>query len=165
MRSNILSLAKPRGLCVICNTQILVGRSSSKVCSDECRKVLRKQTSRAYSSKYYEDNKQAEKLRSKKFRLSNLEYIKLKQRSDKRQRKLEAIEYKGGRCENCGGQFHPAVYDFHHIDTSTKDRDPSKMLQLSWKRVTNELDKCKMLCANCHRLEHHNKEVPDGAKT
>lgn len=55
----------------------------------------------------------------------------------------------------CQGIFHPAVYEFHHLDPTTKDRDPSKMLSLKWERVTTELDKCILLCANCHRLIHH----------
>ena len=85
----------------------------------------------------------------------NKEYVLQKQREDKRKRKLWAIEYLGGKCSSCGETFHPAVYEFHHTDPSTKDRDPSKMLQLSLTRLTEELDKCVLLCANCHRIEHH----------
>lgn len=82
----------------------------------------------------------------------------LRQKEKKRNRKLQAIRYLGGTCTECGGEFHPAVFEFHHRDPVTKDRDPSKMLQLSWKRLTDELDKCDLVCANCHRLIHNRWE-------
>ncbi len=97
-----------------------------------------------------------------KWRDINKEYIRAKQRVYKRERKLKAIEYLGGVCKKCGGTFHPAVYEFHHRDQTLKDRDPSKMLQLSWKRLQEELDKCDLLCANCHRLTHHQENYLDG---
>ena len=111
----------------------------------------------AVALRYYHGNKEKCAAKAKAWREKNKDYVINKQREDKRKRKLEAIAYLGGKCSICHGDFHPAVYEFHHTDPSTKDRDPSKMLQLSWKRLAAELDKCKLLCANCHRLEHHNK--------
>ena len=107
------------------------------------------------ANKSYHANKEACAIRSKNWREANKEYIITKQREDKRKRKLWAIGYLGGCCYGCGSTFHPAVYEFHHKDPLTKDRDPSKMLQLSLTKLTAELDKCVLLCANCHRLEHH----------
>lgn len=94
-------------------------------------------------------------LKAKIWREKNKEYVLTKQRENKRKRKLWAIQYLGGVCQSCGQQYHPAVYEFHHTQPELKDRDPSKMLSLSLERLTAELDKCKLLCANCHRLEHH----------
>lgn len=108
-----------------------------------------------WSLVYYHNNKEKCAERAKQWRQANLEYIKNKQREQKRKRKLEAIEYLGNKCNRCQQQFYPAVYEFHHLDPKTKDRDPSKMLQLSWVRLISELDKCVLLCANCHRLTHH----------
>jgi len=93
--------------------------------------------------------------KAKAWRLANKEYMRTKQREDKRQRKLWAIDYLGGKCGKCQQTFHPAVYEFHHRNPEDKDRDPSKMLTLSLERLTSELNKCDLLCANCHRLEHH----------
>lgn len=111
--------------------------------------------SRKCSLEYYYANKEKAAEKAKKWRDDNLEYRREYQKQYKRERKLKAISYLGGKCQACSGEFHPAVYEFHHIDPSTKDRDPSKMLSLSWERLTSELDKCKLLCANCHRIEHH----------
>lgn len=107
------------------------------------------------SRKWYHANKSARTLAMKVWRDKNKEYVKDKQREGKRRRKLWAIDYLGGKCTECKNTFHPSIYEFHHINPITKDRDPSKMLQLSLIKLTNELDKCVLLCANCHRLEHH----------
>ena len=116
---------------------------------------------RAYHRKhallYYHNNKEKCALKAKTYRLQNKEHVRNKQREDKRNRKLLAIDYLGGKCDKCSGVFHPAIYEFHHINPEMKDRDPSKMLSLSWERLSKELDKCKLLCANCHRLEHHKR--------
>lgn len=39
----------------------------------------------------------------------------------RQQQKLDAIEYKGGKCEHCGYTGCPAVFEFHHVDPSQKD--------------------------------------------
>ena len=74
----------------------------------------------------------------------------------RRSLKEKAVEYKGNKCCKCGGSFHQAVYDFHHIDGSTKDACIGHMTHncRPWTVIQEELDKCEMLCANCHRVEH-----------
>lgn len=73
----------------------------------------------------------------------------------KRNRKADCVAYKGGKCEHCGGVFDPCVFDFHHIDPKTKVTTASSFMNWSLVRVKEEIDKCLMLCANCHRLEHY----------
>lgn len=111
--------------------------------------------SRAASRKYYHANIEKSAARAKNWRENNKEYVITKQREDKRKRKLEAIEYLGGKCQECAKYWHPSQYEFHHINPEDKDRDPSKMLSLSKFRLYAELDKCKLVCANCHRFLHH----------
>jgi len=110
---------------------------------------------RSAALEYYYANKEKCAEKARKWRLDNLDYIKEKQRADNRKRKLWAISYLGGCCTTCKQDFHPSVYEFHHKDPTTKDRDPSKMMSLSKVKLQNELDKCVLLCANCHRIEHH----------
>ena len=69
-------------------------------------------------------------------------------------RKLEAIEFMGGACQDCGGKFPPSVYDFHHIDMATKDKNPSYVLKGGLDKAKTELAKCVLLCSNCHRIRH-----------
>ncbi|MEB3228839.1 MAG: hypothetical protein VKJ27_10700 [Synechocystis sp.] len=76
----------------------------------------------------------------------------------KNQRKLEFCLYKGGCCSECGFEATEdtiAAFDFHHIDPSEKEYTPSDMLMLRKDKVFKELDKCLLLCSNCHRILHH----------
>lgn len=114
-----------------------------------------KERARKNSLNYYYKNKELSATRAKKWRSENKEYVKQKQRETKRQRKIDGIYYLGGKCNTCGCMFHPACFEFHHKDPKIKDSDLSKMLLLSKEKFYMELDKCVLLCANCHRLEHH----------
>ncbi len=72
-----------------------------------------------------------------------------------------AIEYKGGKCQLCGYNRCPEAMEFHHLNSSGKDFGISqKGYTRSWKRVKEELDKCIMLCANCHREVHAGLQLP-----
>jgi hypothetical protein len=76
---------------------------------------------------------------------------------DKRRKvlKLKAVEYKGGKCSVCGYCKCYDAMDFHHIDPSEKDFEISgNGSTKSWANIMIELDKCSLLCANCHREEH-----------
>jgi len=75
----------------------------------------------------------------------------------KRRKKVRqmSIEYKGGVCERCGYNRCTEALEFHHNDNSGKDFGiSSKGYTRSWARVKEELDKCILLCANCHREIH-----------
>lgn len=60
------------------------------------------------------------------------------------------------KCIQCG-EDHPACLDFHHRDPTTKDKEVSRMLSLNHgkERILNEVAKCDVLCANCHRKLHY----------
>lgn len=68
--------------------------------------------------------------------------------------KQHCIEYKGGKCENCGYSKCTAALEFHHTDPSKKDFALSDAYRKSIVKINEELDKCKLLCVNCHREAH-----------
>ena len=75
----------------------------------------------------------------------------------KRRKKIRemALKYKGDKCERCGYNRCLEALEFHHTNFSGKDFSvSSKGYTRSWKRVKEELDKCILLCANCHREVH-----------
>lgn len=72
----------------------------------------------------------------------------------RKQRKQEAVELLGSKCNDCGGSFPLPVYDFHHQDPNEKDGEPSFFLNKKSDRWKEELAKCVLLCSNCHRIRH-----------
>jgi hypothetical protein len=74
--------------------------------------------------------------------------------------KKAAVEYLGGKCNRCGWSGNLGGYDFHHLNPDEKDFNPSavELANKSWETVKEELDKCELLCALCHRLEHNDYE-------
>ena len=72
------------------------------------------------------------------------------------------IEYLGGACAHCGIKDDcSAIYDFHHRDPSEKEFNVSSFCR-SFEKLKSELDKCDLLCGNCHRKVHfkHNTTWP-----
>lgn len=62
--------------------------------------------------------------------------------------------YKGDSCKLCGYNKCRHSLHFHHLDPATKDFQISGNWGLSWKRVKEELDKCVLVCSNCHGEIH-----------
>jgi hypothetical protein len=71
----------------------------------------------------------------------------------KKKKKIELVEYKGGKCEKCGYNKCIEALEFHHKDPTQKDFNVSAH-SYSSKRMKDEADKCLLLCSNCHREEH-----------
>lgn len=76
----------------------------------------------------------------------------------KKRKKLQAIEMMGGSCELCGYNKCPDALDFHHCNGEKEFNVGMAIPRWSWEKVVNELKKCIMVCANCHR-EIHSKSV------
>lgn len=119
---------------------------------------------RAYKAKIRKENpekiKQEKKIWRKAWRKKNKEKIRAKERDFKR----KCVEYKGCKCQKCGLIDDPCVYDFHHRDSREKDFSISRMknfLEIT-PTVKKEIDKCDLLCANCHRKVH--KEIKEREK-
>jgi hypothetical protein len=72
----------------------------------------------------------------------------------------------GGRCVCCGYNRSPFALDFHHVNPHEKVATISKIRSShgSWATMVEELRKCVLLCANCHReVENGYLEVPPNA--
>lgn len=69
--------------------------------------------------------------------------------------KRKSIEYKGNKCAYCGYSKYQGALQFHHLDPDKKDFTISKIKLTTWDdRAIKELDKCVLLCANCHMEVH-----------
>jgi 5-methylcytosine-specific restriction endonuclease McrA len=75
----------------------------------------------------------------------------------KRRKKLRelAIKYKGGKCMICGYNRYSGALDFHHLNEKDKQFGISMNgITRSWEKTKKELDKCILVCSNCHREIH-----------
>lgn len=72
-----------------------------------------------------------------------------------RELKRKAIDYKGGKCIKCGYNKCESAMEFHHLNPNNKDFGLGQVHSTKWSsKITNELDKCVLVCCNCHRELH-----------
>lgn len=80
-----------------------------------------------------------------------------KEYTGRKKRKDLAVEYKGGCCIVCGYKRCISALEFHHLDPSQKDFSFSAKnhhAKVSMEELKVELDKCVLLCSNCHKEVH-----------
>ena len=58
-------------------------------------------------------------------------------------------------CTDCGVQYPGYVMDFDHRDPAAKSFTISTNLRKPWAVVLEEIAKCDLVCANCHRERTH----------
>ena len=101
-------------------------------CKD-CRKIVRAE----WYQKHKESHKQTVTKRMKKLRKWFQDYKKTL------------------KCNRCPESFH-ACLDFHHEEPNEKEICLSIAVQYGWRkeRIIQEIEKCEVVCANCHRKIH-----------
>ena len=75
----------------------------------------------------------------------------------RRRKKLRemAREHLGGKCALCGYNKCQRALSFHHKDNSKKEFGLSaRGLTRSWEKIKAEIEKCVLLCSNCHMEVH-----------
>lgn len=97
---------------------------------------------RQYVKNHYNKNKEYYIKKAKKFTNKSTDEV------DKYKESLS--------CTDCNLSFkgHPYLCDFHHIDSTSKQKNPAELRTFSLKKFKEESDKCIPLCANCHRKRH-----------
>jgi uncharacterized Zn finger protein len=103
----------------------------------------RREKQNEYNQKYYANNPSVCKARSQAQRVNA---------------KRRWAEFKATlSCVKCGFA-HPTALDFHHVVSSPDNVHLHKLIRNNaYRRALEEIKKCIVLCANCHRI-HHNDE-------
>jgi hypothetical protein len=67
---------------------------------------------------------------------------------------------KEGACVDCAGKFHPAAMQFDHI-SDNKVTSVADLVKSGYSRqvIQQEIDKCELVCANCHAVRTHTRRV------
>jgi len=114
----------------------------------ETRKCPKCQMEKPESEFYDRRNKKGKSVYCKP--CSNLQVTERQQEFKKK-----CVEYKKGSCSCCGYKNYVGALEFHHSDPTKKDFSLSQVKLLSFNdKIREELDKCILLCANCHRELH-----------
>lgn len=72
-----------------------------------------------------------------------------------KRKKQMAVERMGGCCSKCGYNKCLSALEFHHVDKDEKSESPSYVImRWSWERAKKELEKCILVCSNCHKELH-----------
>ena len=92
--------------------------------------------------------------------------FKCKHKSKRLAYRISSANYKNNKCEICGLERNTIddleMFDFHHTDRSNKSFElGDKIEDRKWEDIKKELDKCMMLCANCHRKQHLYTKKPE----
>ncbi len=98
------------------------------------------------------------------FHLNELDRQKSKDRTcrRKKEKKTFYISLRGGGCEKCGYNKCLDALEFHHLDSKNKDKKMTLIFRMTSKKIEKEIEKCTLLCANCHREEH--ERLDNGGK-
>ena len=113
--------------CTVCNKK-LIGKQT-KFCSRKCKNT--------------------------NGNLNNQVYLNQQERGIKR--KLFFVNQLGGKCSECGYNKNLAALTFHHINPKEKvvKLDIRRMSNNSFNVLQDEVNKCQLLCHNCHMEEHY----------
>lgn len=103
------------------------------------QKIARKKALKKWNKKNYAKNKE--------------KIIEINRELAKKHKK-ELVYYKGGKCEKCAYNKYIGALDFHHKDPKEKSFTIASKLLCNMEMLKYEVDKCLLLCANCHREKH-----------
>lgn len=135
---------KPNTVCVICKKEIYVR---------PCAKIKHNCCSIACRNKWFSKDKHPRW----KGGIRDVGKSRLKCHERKMRNKQHAIDYLGGNCCMCGYNKSPAAIDFHHVNPQEKSVTVKQLSACSLEKILREVDKCVLLCSNCHREYHYNQ--------
>ncbi|MBU1784514.1 MAG: hypothetical protein KKG95_04155 [Candidatus Omnitrophica bacterium] len=91
------------------------------------------------------------------------EYLIQSVRKQRQLVRMKTLGYKKEKCEKCGYNKCIEALEFHHLYDQQKEFGiSSKGYTRSWIKVKAEIDKCILVCANCHREIHAKTAALDG---
>ena len=73
-------------------------------------------------------------------------------------------ELKSAPCSDCGGVFPTCCMDFDHVDGNNKLHNVGSMVARHYSKelIAQEIEKCDLVCANCHRIRTKNRRTGSG---
>lgn len=128
--------------CTGCEEVKLLSEFSNKKTASDGKHSRCKECTRQYTRNHYRENKEY--------------YINKNERLKDRNKKFMEKVKSFSECCRCG-EDHPACLEFHHVDPSNKKHNVSEMIgnTSSIESIKEEIRKCEIICANCHKKYHY----------
>ena len=112
----------------------------------------KKEYHRKASLKSYHNDKEKWSKRNREYHQKNKVAVCARHNARIRKNKIDFINYKGGKCSICGYDKCISALEFHHLSPELKNKSMTKQLSVyTLERAKAELDKCILICSNCHR--------------
>lgn len=113
-----------------------------------------KQRARDRANEWYRKNRERAAESKRRHRSVNPSIYRGHVARYKKTRRQLICEYKLDRgCAICGYRDHPDALHFDHLPGNDKNGNISQIYRNSWQDVLKEIEKCQVLCANCHAIE------------
>lgn len=103
-----------------------------------------KECFRSYAKEHYQKNKKYYIDKSRRAKLRKVEYI---------------IQLRLKPCTDCRKTYPYYVMEFDHRNPEEKSANITSIINNSWKKIKEELVKCDVVCANCHRIRTHKRRI------
>lgn len=105
---------------------------------------------------YTEKQRENQRKLSRKHYKNNKDYYKEKNRINKKKSKEWFKKFLENKCCTICKESDSATFDFHHLDPNKKEHNIGKLAGTTYsiKKLQKELEKCVLLCSNCHRKVH-----------
>lgn len=131
------------------------------------------------AARYYQENKEHVLEKTRAYQREHKEHEQQRLRADyleNREEKLKksklrrdshrdlintiAVHYGCQNPDCCWeGGYEACHLDFHHLDPNSKEGNISRMLSFHKKRIATEINKCTVLCRNCHFELHEGNGI------
>lgn len=104
-------------------------------------------------------SRQSKSVIDKRYYDNNKEKVYLRKINRRKKLKEEAISILGGKCNVCGYNKCFNALEFHHPKSNKEGNVSSLLKNESRQKLLKEVEKCILLCANCHREFHYKGSV------
>ena len=115
------------------------------------------------AGRLYEKCKDCMKVRGRNYYRANhdrqLKLALIRRRREYYLKRNFIIKSKNKSCADCRKKYPAYVMDFDHLDRSAKTKDVSYMFTRNWSldKIKLEVEKCEVVCSNCHRIRTYAK--------
>lgn len=101
---------------------------------------------------YYRSSTQGTKIQNKGH--TSIQCNTCCQAKRRKKRRQQILDHAGGKCQLCGYDICSKALSFHHKDPRAKEFPIAGSGLRSWEKVREEIDKCILVCMNCHAEIH-----------